>query len=223
MLDILIPTYGRAHKIARIVSNVKETTPIPYKLWFCIEADDQYTWDAVNDHGLTPIVNNHTRNYSGAINSGYDQTSEPYIFCGADDLEFTLGWANHGIEMFRDPWLGVVGTIDGVNPYVNAGTHATHYFVRRSYIDKVGGIVDQGPGTVLYEGYRHNYTDTEFIATAKMRAKFHPCFDSHVRHRHWSTAGGDPADHVQEVANAHYQADSDLYDSRRDLWFSISR
>lgn len=222
MIDILIPTYGRAHRIADIVKNIEATTLVAHNTWFIVEQDDTRSQNAVNGQHLEYIVNNRARNYSGAINTAYEQTAGQYLFAGADDLYFQNGWAEEAIRMF-DGFVGVVGTMDGVNPYVNAGSHATHYMVDRKYLDQIGGIVDLGPGSFLFEGYGHNYTDTEFIGTAKMRAKFRPCFTSHVRHLHWTTAGGIAPDATTEKENATYSADSVLYDARRELWFNISR
>lgn len=221
MIDILIPTYGRPDRIKGIVSNIRAATTTPHEIHFCVEPDDSNTLIAVYDAGLTPIVNSRTMNYSGAINTGYEQTYGQYLFAGADDIEFQPAWDTEAIDRF-DGWIEVVGTQDGMNPYVQAGTHATHYMVSRRYLDSVGGIVDLGPGSFLFEGYGHNYTDTEFIGTAKMRAKFRPCFTSRVLHKHWS--GGFMApDATTEKANASYAADTALYDARRDLWFNLSR
>lgn len=222
-IDILIPTYRRAARIPAIVENVRKTTHHDHDIWFCVEADDHHSVHAAAEAGAGVVINERAQSYSGAINTGYFKTSAEYLFAGADDLRFVQGWDVPLIEMLsNDPWVAVVGTMDSLNPYVNAGSHATHYMVRRSYLDNVGGIVDLGPGSFLFEGYVHNYTDTEFIGTAKMRARFRPCFTSHVPHQHWSK-GLSPVDSITDRANAALQQDFDLYNSRRDLWFNISR
>jgi glycosyltransferase involved in cell wall biosynthesis len=222
MIEILVPTYGRANSLWRVYRNIEATTLLAHNTWFIIEDTDTDSYDAVVDLGLRPLINRNKPNYSGAINTGYQTTDGQYLFCASDDLEFTNGWAPEAIEKF-DGWVGVVGTMDGVNPYVNAGFHATHYMVERRYLNEYGGVVDQGPYSFLYEGYGHNYCDTEFIGTAKARAKFRPCFTSVVRHKHWSVQGGIPADSTTDKENATYGQDSVLYDSRRELWQSISR
>jgi hypothetical protein len=84
------------------------------------------------------------------------------VFAGADDLNFQPGWDTAALALM-DGWVQVVGTNDLLNPYVTAGLHATHYLVDRRYLDDVGGVVDQGPGSFLFDGYDHQYTDTEFI------------------------------------------------------------
>lgn len=229
MINVLIPTYKRSHRVPGIVNNVLASSQLVDRIVFCVEEDDTATIDAVKSvHETCPkamfVVNNRSRNYAGAINSAWSaRKSIPakYWFAGADDLDFQPGWDTEAVGKFNG-WFGVVGTNDLLNPYVQQGSHATHYLVAADYLEKIGGVVDEGRGSFLYEGYVHNYTDTEFIGTAKMRAKFRPCLSSIVRHLHWST-GATPIDETVEKANAGYAADSELYDSRRDLWFNISR
>ena len=120
------------------------------------------------------------------------------------------------------PHLRVVGTNDLCNPYVSAGMHSTHSLVDRRYLDEVGGTVDAGPGSFLPTCFQHNYTDTEFIGTAKMRAVFAPCLDSVVEHLHWSL-GLTPEDATTAKTIAHLDDDGRLYDERKDLWCNLSR
>jgi hypothetical protein len=116
----------------------------------------------------------------------------------------------------------VVGTNDLLNPYVLAGSHSTHSLVARWYLDEHGGVVDMGPGSFLPESYDHNFTDTEFIGTAKMRARFRPCLEAVVEHLHVLT-GKSPADATHERSVRGFADDSALYDARRDLWFGLTR
>lgn len=221
MIDILIPTIGRPHRVAEVVANVAEATVLDRRLWFIVEAEDEPTIEACKAIGALWIINTRARNYSGAINTAYHRLDGDLLFAGADDVRFHPGWDVEAVRML-DGWAGVVGTSDLMNPYVEAGTHATHYLVARWYLDTIGGVVDEGPGSFLCEAYDHNYTDTEFIGTAKMRSRFRPCLTSIVEHLHWSN-GKSPHDHTSHKAMAHVDADSRLYDERRDLWFNISR
>ena len=225
MISVLIPSIGRADRVSTIVDNIDRSTTVRHEVVFVTEADhvDAYaavmvgqSWDNVS-----LIVNERAPNYSGAINTGIASTADPFVFLGADDLEFTDGWDTAALA-HMDGWIGVVGTNDLLNPYVLAGAHSTHSLVARWYIDEIGGTVDGGPGICLPEVYFHNYTDTEFIGTAKMRARFRPCLESVVRHMHWS-AGLTQRDSVTDEEEATLAADSATYDARRELWFNISR
>lgn len=221
MIDILIPTIGRPHRVAEVVANVAEATVLDRRLWFIVEAEDEPTIEACKAIGALWIINTRARNYSGAINTAYHRLDGDLLFAGADDVRFHPGWDVEAVRML-DGWAGVVGTSDLMNPYVEAGTHATHYLVARWYLDTIGGVVDEGPGSFLCEAYDHNYTDTEFIGTAKARAVFAPCAASVVEHMHF-LAGKSPQDDTYARAYAELEADEATYESRKDLWWGVSR
>ena len=221
MIAVLVPTFGRADRLARVAANIAENTETEHRVVFAVEAEDVASIAAAAELDVDVVVNEGRPNYSGAITTAYRETPAEYVFAGADDLNFQPGWDTAALALM-DGWVQVVGTNDLLNPYVTAGLHATHYLVDRRYLDDVGGVVDQGPGSFLFDGYDHQYTDTEFIATAKMRSRFRPCLESVVEHINaWSPKGTvDATAHKTQVTAA---ADSALYDSRRDLWCSISR
>lgn len=221
MIAVLIPTFGRADRLARVAANITENTETDHRVVFAVEAEDVESIAAAAELDVDVVVNEGRPNYSGAITTAYRATPAEYVFAGADDLRFHPGWDRAALA-HMDGWVQVVGTNDLLNPFVLAGYHATHFLVDRRYLDEVGGVVDQGPGSFLFDGYGHQYTDTEFIATAKMRSRYRPCLESVVEHINaWSPKGTvDATAHKTQVTAA---ADSALYDSRRDLWCSISR
>jgi hypothetical protein len=112
-----------------------------------------------------------------------------------------------------DP-IKVVGTNDLANPDVLAGSHATHYLVARDYA--TNGVVD-APGLMLYEGYDHNWTDTEFIETARHRGVFMPCLASVVEHRHWAW-GKASMDETYSKGCRNERVDQMHFLERRALW-----
>lgn len=221
MIAVLVPTFRRADRLARVVDDIHAGTESEHRVVFAVEVDDEESIAAAEGLDAALVVNERRANYAGAIGTAYRSVEADFYFAGADDLHFHPAWDTAALA-HMDGWVQVVGTNDLLNPYVAAGTHATHYLVAREYLDDIGGVVDGGPGSFLFEGYDHSYTDTEFIGTAKMRAKFRPCFDSVVEHYNaWSPKG--TVDATAERTMRAIQADSELYDSRRDLWFSISR
>jgi hypothetical protein len=110
----------------------------------------------------------------------------------------------------------VFGTNDLGNPDVLNGSHATHYLIRRSYADNPGACVS-GPQSVLWEGYQHNFTDTELIETAKSRGVFVPVLDSVVEHLHpaWHKAAWDSTYEKMLAGNS---ADGREFQARCHLW-----
>jgi hypothetical protein len=178
---ILIPTYKRPHRVAAVTENVLESTEHA-NVYFICEADDKDTIDTVTfTVGANLIVNERSRSYAGAINTAVKQIDEPYLFAGADDLNFHRGWYEAAFAKMQFP-VKVVGTNDLYNPDVLSGAHATHYLVETEYAQR--GCVDH-TGVMLSEAYHHNYTDTEFIATAQARNVYAPCREAVVEHNHW--------------------------------------
>jgi hypothetical protein len=213
---IFIPTYQRAHRIAALAGNVRETTEGAYRLSFIFEDGDAPTRAAVDATGERCLINTGPPTYAGAINAAYHATDEPYFFCGADDLRFYPGWLTHALAAMADG-VGVVGVNDLAIADALDDERATHYLVRRMYIARYSGVIDQ-PDTVLY-GYDHNYTDTEFIATARARRMYRYCPEAIVEHLHplWGKAADDP---IYAKGRRRYEEDTQRYTRRRPLWES---
>lgn len=163
--------------------------------------------------------------YAGALNSGYwsvdvepDVSGFSYVFAAADDLHFSDGWDEPALATFvAQPQIRVVGTNDLHNPYVLAGEHATAYLIDRRYIDLRGGVVDEPAGIVHCEKYNHNYADTEFIETAKVRGVFAPCLESVVEHLHpvWGCGDWDEGYRRSQQGMAR---DGEMFAHRQHLW-----
>lgn len=210
MLDIYIPTL-RTERIESIVENISNTTLIPYRIYFILEKSDFERLNGLQRKEL--LLNKRSPTYAGAINSAYEQTDGKFFFCGADDLKFYPDWASIALEKMDE--YSVVGTNDMLNIHVKAGDHATHYLVKRSYIEKYGGTIDDSY-PVLYE-YLHNYCDTEFIQTAIKRHEFIPCLDSVVKHEHW-TNNKAKMDDVYQKSHETKTQDLETFNSRSCLW-----
>ena len=113
----------------------------------------------------------------------------------------------------------MIGTNDLANPVVIAGHHATHPVVTREYIDTYGGFVG-GQGKVYFDGYQHQYVDTELVETAKTRGRFVPCPRAHVEHRHPLFDRSVKMDDTYRKALADGQADRRLYFQRQPRWLN---
>lgn len=222
-VDILIPTIGRADRLAAVAANIHDATEAEHRVVFIVEEHDGASFDAACSTGDTVLANPGPHNYAGACNHAYANTDGRYLFAGSDDLRFHRGWDRHALAVMGAlERIEVVGTNDLLNPYVAAGTHATHYLVDRRYLDRDGGVVDRGPGSFMCDLLQHQYTDTEFVGTAKARVRFMPCMEAIVEHMHF-LAGKSPHDETYVRAYADIEEDSALYDSRRPLWQDLSR
>jgi hypothetical protein len=219
---VLIPSYQRPDSVVRVVRSLRAATEGEDRDWAAYviaETDDLATVEAAHDMQAGVILNGRARSYAGAVNTAYERLANPLLFAGADDLEFKAGWLEQALAVLDDdPDAQVVGTNDLLNPYVAEQTHATHYLVRRTYLDDPGGCVD-GPRSFLFEGYSHNFTDTEFIGTARARGVFRPCMTSVVEHLHY-TASRSPDDATYAKGRQRYGQDEGLFRQREALWAS---
>lgn len=208
---ILIPTLGRAHRIPDIVAQVAETAPNA-RCHFIAEHDDEETIIALD--GMKATVGEFGT-YGKAINGGYLDCPEPVVMTCDDDCTYAPGWMEAALALLKGHIM-VVGTNDLHNPYVLAGEHSTHSFVDRRYIDDIGAVVDQGPGSFMFE-YDHNYTDAELVETAKARGVFAPCLESVVEHIHPDFGGREPDKTWLKTRRAVSQ-DHTIFTERRRLW-----
>lgn len=213
MVDIYIPTYGRADKLAGVLDNIDKNTSTPHRVVLIIEEDDTHSLEKAKSLGVF-VINKRTKTYAGAINSAWEELQSDYFFCGADDLDFKAGWLEEAVKCL-DNTHRVVGTQDLHNPEVIAGEHATHYLIDGNYIKENTGTIDQSY-PVLYE-YDHNWTDREFIGTAKFRGEFKMCNESVVEHLHF-IYGLSKMDATYEKTRKHVNDDQRLYEERRGMW-----
>jgi glycosyltransferase involved in cell wall biosynthesis len=221
-ISILVPTRGRPGRLPGVLANITENTRSEHEVIFVVEGDDVPARNAVvalaagAGHVAGWAANRRARSYAGAINTGFQRARGDYVFAGADDLRFQAGWDTAALALMRDP-VRVVGTNDLLNTDVQRGTHATHYLVDRRYIAEVGGVPAAPPGLVLFEGYDHNFTDTEFIAVARARGVFAPCLDSVVEHLHFYARKAD-WDDTYAKGSAREEQDRALFHAREQLW-----
>lgn len=208
---IIAPTLGRPGSIAPLVANVARTTPGPAHVVFVCDPDDYDTIAAVDAAGADQIRAGGC--YSRKINIGAEVVSDELVFLGADDIRFRSGWLERARERLEAGAM-VVGTNDLGNPRVIAGEFATHFLVRRAYLE--WRQIDGEPG-ILHEGYRHCFCDDELIATATKRGVYAMASDSIVEHMHpdWGKA---EYDEVYRYGKRTFRADRDLFRSRMRLW-----
>jgi glycosyltransferase involved in cell wall biosynthesis len=216
VIDILIPTYGRAERLPKVVANIQANTTVAHRVVFITEPEQPLELDLP---GVDVFTNERTANYAGAINTVLQYLPHPYWFAGADDLDFRPGWDKAALDCMDDQTM-VVGTNDLHNPFVLDGYHATHYLTDRRYVETYGGTLTEGPGVAFFEGYDHNYTDTEYIGVAKARARFKPCLTSVVEHMHHEF-GQSQKDATYERGIRHRAEDEALYRERKKQWDSL--
>ncbi len=164
------------------------------------------------------IVGEHGKTYAENVNACVRKSSADWVLVVGDDCEFTPGWFETA-QTLTDRY-DVVGTNDSEagrtrNPAVAAGSHADHFFIRRSYIDDEGSTLD-GPGVTISEVYRHWYSDKEVIELAKARGVYGHAHDCRVIHHHPGYEG----DEAAREADPLYMTAVDASDADRRTWLS---
>ena len=177
---VLIPTLGRPHKLKENVDNLFDVTGRDeIDIVFIVEPEDTASIDAAGELDALLIVNKRSKNYAGAINTAVNELDHRYFYAAADDFNFHPNWLPPLLEKSKQ--YGVVGSDDLGNPNVKAGNFAVSYLVSRWYLPYacIGY-----PDCLVYEGYKHNYTDTDVCQTAIHRGQYSFCAESVVEHMH---------------------------------------
>lgn len=213
----------RAHRARPLVDSLRLSTTVPHEIVFvCTVGDDEViaacsAIEATHMSQVTVLTTppNTVGDYAKKINLACSETWQPYLFLGADDLNFHPEWFEHAARMMasREKCM-IVGTQDQANPRVIAGRHSTHSLVHRDYISQ--GTIDS-PGIMLHEGYIHEFVDDEFVETAKARRAFLFSHRSIVEHLH-PLVGKAPSDDMYAASEDRMKVDRELYRKRRYLW-----
>ncbi len=195
MIAILVPVLGRAQQIGPLAANLAEVTTNPFTLVCICTPGDEEAIDAAKTHADTTILTTYPAgraDYAKKLALGFAHSEEEWFFQGATDLVFHGGWDSGALAIARRTGRLVIGTNDLGNPLVMRGQTSTHTLFHRSYIEQWGGTCD-GSGLIFSQAYDHQWTDSEFIETAKRRNKFAFAKNSHVEHMHphWGKAEED--------------------------------
>ena len=217
---VVVPAMKRPQNVMPLVESVRKTAPNA-NVYFVCDPDDEAEIDAVVSSGAYLILSDRGHTYAVKANVAYEHTDEPWLFVCGDDVEFLPGWLDEARKV--SDRFDVIGTNDTAgkvkNAEVAAGTHADHFFLRRSYIDTYGGSLD-GPGVLAPEDYRHWWVDKEIIELAKARGVFTPCLTSIVEHHHPGYEGREDKrseDAAYMLAVGAAEADFKTYQSRLPL------
>jgi glycosyltransferase involved in cell wall biosynthesis len=211
MIDIIIPSWHRPNALKKAADNAYDNTKNDIVLTFVFEPDDTESIDMAKKIKESYLISKYPGNHTGAANTGYQMTNEPFLIVANDDFNFHQDWDVPALAKMEDKNIGVVGLNDGSNTGFTAIT-----LVRRAYIEQQSGCIDT-PNVLYYPGYNHNYVDTEFSATAKKRGAFVACPEAVVEHMHWAF-GKAQLDPTYEKSNATSQADSITFGNRAHLW-----
>lgn len=227
MIDILLPVLGRPANAERVVASIAAGTQVPWNAWFIATTGDDAELDAIDAvmerYPQVGVIQRGEMagpgDYAKKINLGFKMSGygnpHPFVFAGADDLDFQPGWDTVALETAEQTGASVIGTVDAANPLVTKGAHSTHTLVRRAYTDAEGLTWDRQPGVVYAECYDHQQVDCELVAVAKERGVWAFAHGSVVKHRHPIFDRTVQKDATYEKALAHGSDDLQLFRQRQ--------
>jgi hypothetical protein len=222
VIAVLVPVLNRPASAARVAANIALNTTVPYRLVFICSPGDHHQIVACAKTSADVLVTDwdptEPGDYGRKINHAFAATMEPFVFTGADDLDFRPAWAEAALKAADATGVGVVGTNDGGNPVVKRGLHSTHSLVRRAYIDQHGGSFDMAPGQLYPVCYDHQCVDNELVDVAKARNEWAFAPLSLVTHLHpfWDRTVRKDATYEKALRNG--MADRRLFEQRKRSW-----
>lgn len=230
VIAILVPVLARPHRAFALVSSIARSTSVAHRIVFlCTPGDvaEIAACSATADRarGTVDVLvcpfERRPGDFARKTNHGLRETSEPWLFLGADDLDFRPGWDVACLRSAEQTGARLIGTNDLGNPLVRRGEHATHTLVARSYAEERGTIDE--PGKIYHEGYGHQWVDNELVETAKARGEWAFAADAIVEHLHplWPDERGGhkgAMDETYTLGLSSSRADRALFLRRRRLW-----
>lgn len=215
-LAILVPVLGRPHRVKPLLDSIEASTP-GARVLFLADPDDEAEIEAIERESirgdLCVKLDTQGGNYAEKIGRGVRLTSEPYLFTGADDLHFTLGWFEAARARATEG-IGCVGTQDLCNRRVIRGEHATHFLLTRAYAEQP--CIDGSPGPI-FQGYEHEFVDDELIGTARHRSAYAFAGDAVVEHLHVMN-GKAEMDALYAAQGERMERSRPLFEERSRLW-----
>lgn len=218
---VLVPVLGRPQNVAPLVESfTKSQSGVEHLYLVCDpEEHDLYAGELAlcpDTSNVSVLVSQRGSTFAKKINSGCEQTTEPWLFVTGDDVRFRAGWIDAARKL--SDRFDVIGTNDSADPAkgnarVQNGSHADHFFIRREYAEEDGGSLD---GVICHEGYGHFYSDVEVIELAKARGVFAPCLASLVEHIH-PDLHDVPVDDTYRLGWSQREADQAEWNRRKPL------
>lgn len=214
-LAILVPVLNRPGNVWPLLRSIAHSTPKAH-VYFLADAGDiaeistirvaRTRYEALyGDLTISLLIDGGS--YAKKINEGCQVSDEPFLFFGADDLEFQPGW----FDAAKAVGTGAVGVNDMLQ---RARVHTTHFLVRRDYA--LLPCIDDSEGP-LFTGYDHSFVDDEFIATAKSRGEYAYCAAARVKHNH-PMNGTAQDDATYQKGREKFKHDRRLFRHRSALW-----
>ena len=213
MIDVLIPTYKRPQKVRFLIENIKKTSSKISPL-FIIHPSDTETEQILIEKNQNYIKT--FLEYIGCINLGVKKTSNPFIFCGADDIEFTKDWDLKLLKVMKDKKIMVTGGTDDWT-VSQSGVHISHPMVRRTYLD-YGAYWNATSKDLYSPEYKHYQADIELEQLAHFRGVIKVCKNCTIHHHHYVNGKTQIDETYTKSRDKHIKNDTDIYLKRKQYF-----
>jgi len=226
MIDVCIPVLARPQNAAKVLTSLRDSTTLPYRVLFVASPGDHAQIDELQRLRVDYIWMEDPPgpgDFARKTNTAFNHLDGDWFFAGADDLEFTPGWDREAMMVAASTGCSVIGTNDGANPQVVRGLHATHMLFKRSYVEDGGATWHDGPGVVYSETYDHQWVDAEAVAVAKQRGEWAFARNSLVLHHHPIFDKTVVMDETYAKALAKGREDGRVFQQRRNQALAVYR
>jgi hypothetical protein len=220
MLDVVIPTVGRADRLGPLVANLFATAPMAHQFYVLDEGDQESheaILEAVSGLGEHPRVSvlRCDGTYPQKTNYGFSRGDGEWVLPTADDVKFHDNWLQEA-ELAMSIGADVIGTNDlsGMS-----AQRPTMPIVRRSYAEDPGAAWGE-EGTLFSEQYHHNFVDNELWSLAVVRgvATYAPnCVIEHL-HPSFGKAEVDATYRKGGLNLERWAHDEELFNDRKAQW-----
>lgn len=209
MIDAIIPTYKRSDKLANLIKSFK-TNSSQARLLFVINLKDEDSRNILEKLGTEFITCN--GEYVECINSAVQETDNPFIFCGADDILFTKNWDKKLLKVMEDEKVMVTGGIDDWT-ISKSGVHVSHPLVRRSYLGQ--SYWNATTNDLYCPEYIHYQCDIELEQLAHTRGALKVCDTCEIPHHHYVNGKSQDDYTYTRSRNNNIIKDTKTYNERR--------
>jgi hypothetical protein len=215
-VTVIVPVLGRPQNAEPFMRSLTASTGLAFVVAMCSDAKDAAAW--VHCGTVAPVIDQVS--FPAKVNAAVRYADAEWIFLCGDDVIFRPGWLDQAQHTARLTGAQVVGVNDMGNPRIMAGEFATHFLIRRQYIEERGASWD-GPGVVCHEGYRHCFVDNEIVTVAKQRGVFAVSRASVVEHMH-PEYGKAETDEIYRLGYEQFETDERHFRSRLSKYASRS-
>lgn len=190
MVNILIPTKGRAQSLQRCINSIDIKANVIVTASGLMDMNDV--------RGINVFQVNSSLSVIGAQIASFGMANGDVLIC-CDDIEFMPGALSKAVSLLGN---GVVG-FNQIN--VPGGSPYAFMLISEAYHKEFG---------FLHSGYKHFYADAEYGEMAQERGRFIFGADCHVKHYHPVVTKVEDATHLCG-RDSKLEHDRELYDLRK--------